>query len=147
MFFCLETFASIQIIWSLSRFLVTHCSLRSTEHTGYDCLKRKRRKKNQHAASPVTHPPACHKFMTSTKSVDTLSKVKDLEISRAAAFTCDLQTCSLGHIVLLMGVFLEYDSKPSVVQLSLSPFLGLTQNRALSPSTVVAQQLRIVGLL
>lgn len=52
-------------------------------------------------ASPVTHPPARHKFMTSTKSVNTLSKVKDPEISRAAAFICNLQTCSLGHIVLI----------------------------------------------
>lgn len=96
-------------------------------------------------ASPVTHLPARHKFMTSTKSVNTPSKVKDLEISRAATI-CNLQTCSLGHIVLLNSVFSKHESQLSVVQISLSPLLGLTLSSALGPSTVFAQQCRIVGL-
>lgn len=67
--------------------------------------KKKKREKNQHASlcslSCDSSPSARHQFMTSTKSVNTLSKVKDPEISGAAAFICNLQTCSLGHIVLL----------------------------------------------
>lgn len=54
-----------------------------------------------------------HKFMTSTESANTLSKVDDLEISTAAAFICNLQIVSRRHTVLVHGAFSQNESQLS----------------------------------